>query len=239
MGFRAVHTWIIQHDDKWLFVILYVGLAVVLSIWISLFWLVFVVGIHFAFEFIRQMHLQQKLGRVITEVLWEVKLDLALVLFALALALYMEMVLGVVSLGLTARLAALSRAGRLGSLLQGGLRTGARFAGWQQALRGVLLSVDDLAQVARAFGRRKNKDSGEPVQAYEAIPVEETFTLADAVPSRWGSWGESWGKGDWIAVGLAAVCLLLIVSSPWLTGQSAASVLAILGEELQPFPVNN
>jgi hypothetical protein len=238
LGFRAVHTWIIQHDDKWLFVILYVGLAVVLSIWISLFWLVFVVGIHFAFEFIRQMHQQQKLARAITEMLWEVKLDLALVIFALALSLYMEMVIEVVSVGLAARLAALSRTSRVASLLQGGLRGGVRFAGWQQAFRGLLLSVDDLAQVARAFGRRKTEVSEDhkSMPAEEQPKVEEQLTLDDLEPSKWGSWGVQWGKGDWISVGMAVACLLLILASPWLTDHSVGSALLVLREELQPFP---
>jgi hypothetical protein len=236
MSLRNVHTWIIQHDDKWLFVILYVGLAVVLSIWISLFWLVFVVGVHTAFEFIRQVHLQQKPGRVITEVLWEVKLDLALVIFALALSLYMEMVVEAVSLGLAARLAALSRTSRVASLLQGGLRGGVRFAGWQQAFRGVLLSVDDLAQIARAFGRRKSGESALTEVDPEAATVVESITLENLTTSKWGSWGETWGKGDWISVGMAVIFLVLILASPWLTDHTAGSALAVLAEELHPFP---
>jgi hypothetical protein len=239
MGMRRLHTWIVQHDNKWLFVILYILLAVALSIWISLFWLVFVVGVHFVFEVIRQMYQHQRWGRALTEVLWEVKLDLALVIFALALSLYMELMLGIVSVGLTARLAALTRAGRLGTLLQGGLRTGARFAGWQQALRGFLLSVDDLAQVARAFGRRRKNEKAESRADAATIAVEDTNTLADVTLSRWGSWGETWGKGDWIAVGMAAVCLLLILVSPWLTEHSLGSALSVLGEELHPFPGRN
>jgi hypothetical protein len=236
MSLRNVHTWIIQHDDKWLFVILYVSLAVVLSIWISLFWLVFVVGIHIVFESIRQVHLQKKPGRVITEVLWEVKLDLALVIFALALSIYMEMVVEAVSLGLAARLAALSRTSRVASLLQGGLRGGVRFAGWQQAFRGVLLSVDDLAQIARAFGRRKSGESDLTETVPEAAAVVEPITLENLSTSKWGSWGETWGKGDWISVGMAVIFLVLILASPWLTDHTAGSALAVLAEELHPFP---
>jgi hypothetical protein len=39
-----MYAWILQHDDRWSFIALYVSLAVVLSMWISLFWLVALVA---------------------------------------------------------------------------------------------------------------------------------------------------------------------------------------------------
>jgi hypothetical protein len=122
----AVRAWILQHDESWLFTISYVGLAVVLSIWISLFWLVAVVGVHFILEWIRQSHFAERSRDVLRRSLWELKLDGALILFAFALTAYLEVILG---------MAGLAGASRMG------LQAGARFAGWSRVLRGVLLSL--------------------------------------------------------------------------------------------------
>lgn len=58
---RRIYDWVIRHDDSWLFTVLHIGLAVVLSIWIGLFWLVAVVVVHFAFEIVRQRSLNHTL----------------------------------------------------------------------------------------------------------------------------------------------------------------------------------
>ena len=99
----GIRNWIINHDDSWLFIIGYIGLAVVLSIWISLFWLVAVVAVHFLFEIVRQHTIHDSWTTIISESLWELKLDIALVLFALVVSLYMDVVLGVAGLQGAAR----------------------------------------------------------------------------------------------------------------------------------------
>ena len=55
---ERLRDWVLNHDDSWIFIILYVGLAVVLSLWISLFWLLVVVAGHFVLEWIRQRHIR-------------------------------------------------------------------------------------------------------------------------------------------------------------------------------------
>jgi hypothetical protein len=207
----GLRQWIIEHDERWLFIVLYIGLAVTLSVWISLFWLVAVVAGHGVLEWIRQSHLHQSRRMVLVETLWELKLDIGLVLFALALALYMDLVLGVVGLQSAARLGAAARGG-------------ARFAAWERAIRGVLLSVDDMAQVARAVTVNRGQADGE----------EEAPSWMAASP--WGSWQGSWGKGDWIALSLNVLCLLLILVSPLLTAHTPASALATMLTELHPWP---
>jgi hypothetical protein len=199
----ALRTWIINHDESWLFTISYVGLAVVLSIWISLFWLVAVVGAHVALEWVRQSHLASRPGSVPARVLWEVKLDLALVLFALALTAYLEVILGVAGLGGAARL---------------GIQSGARLAGWARVLRGVLLSLDDAAQVARVALARGSgpEDTDEPGTA--------------AAP-----WTR-WSVGDHIAIWLGVVCVVLIFAAPALTDHTYASLWPTLLAELHPAP---
>jgi len=215
-----IHNWIVNHDDSWLFVVFYIGLAVLLSILISLFWLVAVVMVHFIFELIRQRKFYTARQRVLSEALWEIKLDIALVLFALVVSLYMEFALGVVGL---------QSAARAGAATQAGLR-GARFAAWQRAIRGILLSVDDVAQVARVVAKDKNDD-----EAAADIPAER-HEQADRAQAALSSWRGHWSKGDWAAIGMAFGCLLLVLLTPMLTDHTGASTLMALATELHPYP---
>jgi hypothetical protein len=231
----AAHGWVVHHDEKRLFVVLYIGLALVLSIWISLFWLAAVVAVHFIFELVRQASLERRGPVMLAEVFWELKLDIALVLFALVLSLYMEIALGAVSAGLAGRLAILARGGRLARLVQAGAKAGSRFAGWQRALRGVLLSLDDAAQVLRALARGRGgaaaaAGAGPEPAATEVVEIE-SFSAG-----RWGSWGGSWSRGDVLATGLMLVCLGLIIAAPYITEHTWASTLTTMAKELRPFP---
>jgi hypothetical protein len=212
---QSFKQWVINHDESWLFVGLYVGLAVVLSIWISLFWLVVVVAIHAAFEWVRQSELRTGFRPRLLETLWEVKLDIALVIFALALSLYMEVILGIVGLH------AASRAGAAT------LRGGARFAAWEQVIRGFFLTVDDAAQVARALATKKSED--------KELTEEEAEALVTPV-SWWGSWAAKWGKGDWIAVGMTVICIIFMLLATSLTDHTWGSAAYTLLEELHPYP---
>jgi hypothetical protein len=233
MNTNSLRTWIIDHDNQRLFVVFYIGLAVVLSIWISLFWLVAIVAVHFLLELTRQYYLLERRRDILAEALWELKLDLALILFALALSLYMDLLLGAVSIGLTARLTALSRTSRFAQLFQSAARAGSRFAGWQRLIRGFLLSVDDLAPVARAASRR-----GKPVGAAAAGdgPTAETEAVQPVPVTVWGSWALPWSKGDWFTVLFLVICLGTIVAAPWLTSHTWETVLSTMQTELIPFP---
>lgn len=200
--------WIIEHDDRWLWTILYIGSAVVLSIWISLFWLVVVVGVHGVIEWFRQRHFDQRIPGVAARVAWELKLDVALVLFALVVAVYIEVILGVAGLAGAARV---------------GAQAAARGGAWAKAIRGVLLSIDDAAQLARAVGRggRGVDLTGEPHLEGNA---------------RWGGWTRRWGLGGWISIGLAMISLALLIIAPLLTDRDGAGVIRLLLEELHPWP---
>ncbi len=133
-----VRSWILNHDETWTFTVFYIGLALVLSMFISLFWLAAVVAIHAAMEWYRQR--AESRSRVMSRVFWEIKLDVALILFAMVVSVYMDFFLGIAGLGQAARLGA-----------RAGARMGTRMAGWQRALRGALLSMDDAAQVVKAL----------------------------------------------------------------------------------------
>lgn len=184
---------------------LYIGLAVVLSIAISLFWLVAVVAAHGVLEWFaleRQGIRDRRLGRV----LWHLKLDIALVLFALWLGLYVEVLFGLAGLGAAAR---------------AGAQATARFVAWQRAIRGVLLTVDDAAQVARAVvARRGGKSRKGEVEGPDPRPP----------------WRQSWSRGDKFSVVFGTLWAALILATPLLTEHTLASALAVMATDLHPWP---
>jgi hypothetical protein len=215
---RALRRFVLDHDDSRAFVFVYVGLALVLSVWISLFWLVAVVSVHAALEWAKQSHLRATARSAAAATLWELKLDLALVLFALALSLYMDVVLGLAGLGPAARVGAAAARG------------GARVAAWQKAVRGILLSLDDAAQAVRAFAARRRRPPG----AAASVPDAADHPAAAGHADR--PWIRPWSAGARFSLGFGAVCLLLLLLAPWLTGHGVAGALAVLAEELRPFP---
>lgn len=190
-----------EHDDSWIFTALYIGLAVVLSIWISLFWLVAVVAAHGALEW---WALRQRgyTGPLLGPITWHLKLDIALILFALWLGVYMETLFGIAGIGTIART---------------GAQAGARFIAWQRALRGVLLTVDDAAQVARAVIARGN-GSEPPGEALRS------------------SWLGRWSRGDKAVLAFGALWVVLILLSPWLTEHTVSGALQVMAADLHPWP---
>lgn len=220
-----LRRWVIQHDDSWLFIVPYIGLAVVLSIVISLFWLVAVVAVHFGLEWLRQVYLARSTNQnlsalqLLLRVLWELKLDVVLVLFALVLSLYMEFTMGVVGLG---------AAGRAGAMTA--TRVSARFAVIQRVLRGVLLSLDDLAQVIRVLARRKGNASEDESVTEDIEPEPSYEELAQP------GWRRPWGKGDYVVISFGVICVMLIALAPVITHHDTTSMWITLAEELHPFP---
>ena len=207
----ALHAWVLAHDDSWLFIAPYIGLAVILSLMISLFWLLVVVAAHAALEWYVHWREHPSVVHTAARVAWEIKLDLALVLFALALAIYMDYIMG------AAGLSAAARAGARGVQATG------RVIAWQRGLRAVLLTLDDAAQVTRAA-----ISSGQ--KAVAAAPEPET-------PKRgWGGWAAPWTVGDCISIGIGVICLGALAAAPALTGLATPEILAKLATELHPWP---
>jgi hypothetical protein len=217
-----------QHDQRWLFVLAYLGLAVVLSMAVSLFWLVVVAGVHFLLECGRQAMLGRGGPRpVVSHALWEVKLDAGLVLLALVLALYMDVVFGILGLQSAARVGAVARAG---------VRLGSRAAAWERNLRTFLLTVDEMARVVYGvvMVRRGAREAGDPVPA----PVEAaaTITKARAPDPNLPPWRARWGVGDRIAIGVLGLGVFMIIAAPLLTPHDVSASVELLREQLRPFP---
>lgn len=212
-----------EHDDSWLFTILYVGLALVLSIWISLFWLVAVVGVHFLLECVRQRSIARPGSNVLLLAVWEIKLDLSLILFALALTAYLELILGVAGLGGAARV---------------GAKGAARVGGWGRAIKATLLSLDDAAQIARlAFTRKSGRtvtDSSQvATSGCEASgDSDDREPIATVDPCDVATWS----RGDRWVIGFGAVCLASLLIAPWLTEHTPSGLLLALISELHPYP---
>lgn len=214
----GIIAWIRNHDERALFVLSYITLAVTLTIFISLFWLVVVVAVHALFEVIRQSHRFDAPAQYLGEALWEIKLDIALVIFALALALYMELILGILGLQSAARAGAAAKAG-------------GRFLVWERTIRAIALTVDDVVHVGRFFKpiMRLFQRDGARNDEVPAKPAEEPRPATT-------SWVQPYGWGDKLSLGLGAACLLLILASPLLTDHSTATVFATMAAEMHPYP---
>jgi hypothetical protein len=222
-GSTGLRAWVRDHDEKWLFVVLYLGLAIGLSVFVSLFWLLVVAGLHFALELVRQAHHRAGRADVLLHALWEIKLDVGLVLLSLALVVYIDMVLGLLGLQSAARVAGASRAAA---------RVGSRAAAWERNLRTFLLTVDEMARLGYAalmLRRRGKAGIAEPAAAQAPAPRPKP---GDAPPV----WTGRWGIADRIGVALVVAGLAFIVAGPFITAHDFDSMLTLLRAELQPLP---
>ena len=217
--------WVLHHDSKLSFNVLYIGLAVILSIWLGLFWLVAVVAAHGMIELYRQIVLGQPFRLAILEALWEIKLDIGLIIFAFWLDVYLSFIFGIAGLSAGARTAA-----NLGSKAA---QTGTRAAIWQRLIRGVFISLDDLGLAFRAFANRK-KDKGSKIS--ETTPREDTKEVEDSEYAGKNSWTGKYSPGDWFSMGFGFIFMLLILLSPVLIDKSYQEVASIILNELKPFP---
>jgi hypothetical protein len=112
-----------------------------------------IVATHLAFELLRQSHhFPGQSRKILSESLWEIKLNVAFILFSFIIATYIDLILGIAGLGAASRMA---RAERLG------FRGGVEFGGFERGVRGVMLSADDIARTtSTALDRKGIKITG-------------------------------------------------------------------------------
>jgi hypothetical protein len=246
----GLRDWVRDHDERWSFVVLYLGLAVGLSVFVSLFWLLVVGALHFTLECGRQTHFREGRLEVVGHALWEVKLDIGLVLLALTLVLYIDVVLGLLGLQSAARAAAVTRAGA---------RIGTRAAAWERNIRTFLLTVDEMARIAyaavtvRKGGPGAARRAAAEAEALAATGVAEAEALAasraaearaaaefpateSAPPDPGLGWRGKWGMADRIGLALVVAGLTLMLVAPFLTAHDWGTAATALMEELRPFP---
>ena len=155
--------WLLEHDHRVSFTVLYISLALVLSMAISMFWLVAVVAAHGLIEYWtlgKRGPADYRLGRT----LWHLKLDIALVLAALWLGLYIDLLFGIAGLGAAART---------------GAQVSARVVAWQRTIRGVLLSVDEAALAAKAALGSKPAATDLARRRQEPLPWRRPWSWGD------------------------------------------------------------
>lgn len=228
----GARRWLVDHDNRWLFTILYVGFAVILSITISLFWLLAVVAAHGVLEYWTLTRRGMRRHRL-EHVLWHIKLDIGLIIFALWLGVYMDVIFGVAGLSAAARTTA---------------QAGSRLLAWQQGLRGVLITVDDAAVVARSVMRRRAGAANDAGSAGGAMAAPnaaaasgESTAESAAEPAAIACvtrspWRGRWRLGDRLSIALSLVFGGLILLAPLLTDHSPRETVAALAQDLHPWP---
>ncbi len=210
---HPVVRWVLRHDSCLYFNILYIGLAVVLSIWLGLFWLVAVVSVHAILEFFRQYFMSRKFGYALLESLWELKLDMGLIIFAFWLSVYLDFIFGMAGLSAGARVVA-QTGGRVA-------QAGTRAAAWQRIIRGVFITLDDVGLAFKALRRKKDK--------------KQQAGYADEAGLKL-SWVQPYGTGDLFSISFLGVFLVLLFFAPLITGYDYATVWSMISGELKPFP---
>jgi hypothetical protein len=257
-------SWARRHDDSWLFVVIYIGLAIGLSLFVSLFWLVVVGVFHLVLELVRQAYYRRSRTSVFLHAWWEIKMDVGLILLAVTLVLYLEVVLGLLGLQSAARAAGATRlahagAGGGGRVAQAGARAapraGAAGGAIEQWVRGFLLTIDEIARVAYAtLVVRKKKEDGPPTAAAPAGPAETApapvtaaavaeADASEAFPSTGTTpltalpdpaWRGSWTIADHIGLLLVVAGILLLLMAPFATPHEWGTAWATIIDELRP-----
>lgn len=228
---QVIKDWIHEHDSRWSFILPYIAIAVMLGIFASLFWVAVVMFSHFLLELWRHRMLGTE--NAILHSLWHTKLDFGLVIMGLTLALYSDVVFGLLGLGQAAR----------------GTAALGRVVVIQRAMRGVLLSVDDAGLLARGlFKAIKHKvmkaEDGQltDIQAENPAIARDGRSTTDPATGLnvTGHAGEDlhpWRKptkGDWFGLGLGVVSLGLILMAPVLTDHDWARVIGLILAEMTP-----
>lgn len=216
ISFDAFKNWLHEHDDRWSFIVLYVGGAILLSVYAGLFWVGMLMLLHFLLELLR--HSLAGIDKPFAHALWEVKLDIGLFLFALVIVLYSDSVLAALGLGHAARATQAMR----------GAQMATRFGIIQRSLRVFFMIVDDLTKFMLAVvkGITRSKNGGAlPLSA----AVREVVTEDESGPP----WRRI-GRGDYFSFAFMGGCLAFLLLAPLLTGTAAVDCLAEILAELTP-----
>ncbi|NCC22962.1 MAG: hypothetical protein EOM26_10970 [Alphaproteobacteria bacterium] len=215
-----VKRWVKDHDERWSFILLYVGGAVVLSVYANLFWVVMLMLGHFGLEIWR--HVIIRVENPLLQALWHVKLDIALLLFALVIALYAHLVMAALGLG---------QAARAGQAVRGAQML-TRFAIIERGLRIFFMTVDDMARIAhivwKLFKKKNGDTAKEMEEARKKLKEEEEHIHGKEA-------GHKLSKGDLFSLGFGGVCLVLILFAPMITGMGFIGTIEAILSELQPF----
>lgn len=214
-----VKRWVKDHDERWSFILVYVGAAIILSVYANLFWVVLLMLGHYGLEVWRHYVIEVK--KPLLTALWHVKLDIALVLFALVIALYAELVMAALGLG---------QAARAGQAVRGAQML-TRFAIIERGLRIFFLTIDDIARIGLIVWKvmkGKNGESKRDMEDARAQLQEEEERIHPEAKSG------KLTKGDIFSLTFGTLCLALILAAPWITGLGVYETALKIITELSP-----
>lgn len=214
---EKLRNWVHEHDDRWSFIILYVGGSIFLSLYMNLFWVAMLMLSHLGLEIWR--HRLLALKNPVVHALWHVKLDISLLLFAFVIVLYSDAIVAALGMGQTVRAAQAVR----------GAQMATRFGIIQRSLRVFLMTADDLARFTRAVLRvAKNGKAGQLPEMATVVAEDRDAQHESETPWR------KLTAGDWGSLGFGMACLSLIVVTPFITSNTATDTLELILTQLHP-----
>lgn len=239
-----IKTWIVNHDRSLVFALVYVISTIVLSVFISYFWLLALVAVHIMIEWLSKSYRGYRYRLAWT--LWDVKFDLALVCLAFALLSYTGINAGV------AGAQSVTRAGLLGGRLSAiGSRIGFLvvvgeyfawigryfsrllpfFSRFGQIFTRFGIKIIDLFFSARVALFRK----ADMARAAARKPPSDCEHNVLEVPTGL-PWQRRLSSGDWFAISVIVFNLIAVFSAPLVTDHSYASLFQSLATKLHPWP---
>ncbi len=243
-----MRTWIVRHDQSLVFATLYITLAIVLSVFVSYFWLLAVVAVHIGLEWLKKGYLGYRPGAHRTAwTLWDTKYDIALVFLAFTLLSYTGVHAGV------AGAQSASRAGLLGGRISAmAARAGALFARMGRflrvggAFRMLGVKAVDVFFSARVFLFRKadmaraasdetylavRNGAADTLEAEARASDAELASIPEHLP-----WQRRLGGGAWFALIVITVNITAVLLSPVFTDHTYVTLFQSLGAKLHPWP---
>lgn len=235
-----VHRWIVLHDRSVVFALLYVSLTIFLSVYVSYFWLIALVGLHLVLEWLKKGYLGYGGGWHRTAwTIWDTKFDIALVFLALTLLSYTGVAAGMAGAQSATRVGLLG--GRLSAV---GARVSpmlARFARAGVVLRAMGIRAVDLFFSARVILFRKadmaraTKEEAFLARDLSAPADNEPPELSGEIPAHL-PWQRALGGYGWFAIMLVVVNTIAVIAAPVVTEHTYPSLLEALATKLHPWP---
>lgn len=221
---NPVVRWIIDHDDKRLFLIGYVGLTIFLTIGISLFWLFFLVAVHLCFECLKKIDDGVFAPRrILAFALWDIKFDIVLLTMALVLLVVTEVRFGIAGVAGLARFSAV-----LG-----------RFSGASRTF----VPIKDLVLAFRIVCTRKmdRRDSLQRKLIWlKAEKLADQAAVREAEKQRIQTyrfpWQAPWRYTSKIALGIIIMNICIIIGALIVAPDPWADLVPVLKKEFHPFP---
>lgn len=214
---HTIQNWVKEHDDRWSFILLYVGGSVILSVFLNLFWVIMLMGANLTLKIARNLLID--LPMPLFHALWQIKLDLGLILLSLLFTIYVDQIFA--ALGL----AQVSRAGQVARGAQLATRAGAI----QRGIRILMMTMDDMTRIARILIKSLFGGAGKPLTV-TGHELEDTFAAdaGDVAPWR------NPAKGDVFSLCFAGICILMIALSPMLTHKTPSDIGTQLAVAVSP-----